>query len=157
MFWWQSSFTVASIAEMPRTTCFSATIIVCTVVCYSSVNQKRSKIKLVESEDNVRVQDQFDKPSSARSIPFVLSEISMRNFWARRLLWKSLDRDLLVKKSARELAMLACKPFSEQTKCVMNSRKRGVVMLIKRLQYFRRLLVFANLPLFSLLWAFNHV
>ena len=43
--------------------------------------------------------------------------------------------------------MLACKPFSEQTKRVMNSRKRGVVMLIKRLQYFRRLLVFANLSL----------
>ena len=33
--------------------------------------------------------------------------------------------------------MLACKPFSEQTKRVMNSRKRGVIMLIKRLQYFR--------------------
>ena len=35
-----------------------------------------------------------------------------------------------MKKSARELAVLACKPFSEQTKRVMNSRKRGVVMLM---------------------------
>ena len=89
----------------------------------------------------------FDKHWSARSLPFVLSESSIRNFWALKLLSKSLERDVLVKKSARELALLACKPFSEQTKRVMNSRKRGVVMLIKRLQYFRRLLVFANLSL----------
>ena len=89
----------------------------------------------------------FDKHWSARSLPFVLSESSIRNFWALKLLSKSLERDVLVKKSARELALLACKPFSEQTKRVMNSRKRGVIMLIKRLQYFRRLLVFANLSL----------
>ena len=90
----------------------------------------------------------FDKHSSARLLPFVLSEISMS---------KSLVRDVLAKRSARELAMLACKPFSEQTERVMNSRKRGVVMLIKRLQYFRRLLVFANLSLLSLLSAVKHV
>ena len=89
----------------------------------------------------------LDKHSSARSLPFVLSESSIRNFWVLKLLSKSLERDVLVKKSARELALLACKPFSEQTKRVMNSRKRGVIMLIKRLQYFRRLLVFANLSL----------
>ena len=48
---------VPPIAEMSRTTCFSITIILYTVVCNSNKYQKRSKTKLVESDDNVRVQD----------------------------------------------------------------------------------------------------
>ena len=50
----------------------------------------------------------------------------MRNFRALKVLSKPLERDVFVKNSARELAMLACEPFSEQTKRVVNS-KQGVL------------------------------
>ena len=69
----------------------------------------------------------LDKHSSARSVHLVFSEIAMRNIRAPKLLSKPLERDVLVKNSARELGMLACKTFSEQTKRVVNSRKQGVL------------------------------
>ena len=69
----------------------------------------------------------LDKHSSARSVPLVFSEISMRNIRAPKLLSKHLERDVLVKNSARELSMLVCKTFSEQTKRVVNPRKQGVL------------------------------
>ena len=50
----------------------------------------------------------------------------MRNIRALKLLSKPLERDVFVKNSTRELGMLACKKFSEQTKRVVNSRKQGV-------------------------------
>ena len=80
---------------------------------------------LIESEDSVGFR-MLDKHSSVRSLPFVFSEIVMRNR-ALKLLSKPLERDLLVKNSARELGMLVCKTFSEQTKRVVNSRKQGVL------------------------------
>ena len=64
----------------------------------------------------------LDRHSSERLI-----EISMRNIRAPKLLSKPLERDVLVKNSARELGVLACKTFSEQTKRVVNSRKQGVL------------------------------
>ena len=69
----------------------------------------------------------LDKHSSARSVPFVFSKISVRNIRALKLLSKPWERDVLVKNSARELGMLACKTFSEQTKRVVNLRKQGVL------------------------------
>ena len=66
----------------------------------------------------------LDKHSSARSLPFVSSEISMRNIRTLKPLSKPLKRDVLVKTSARELALLTCEPFSEQTKRVVNFRKQ---------------------------------
>ena len=65
----------------------------------------------------------LDKHSSARSVPFVSSKISVRNIRALKLLSKPWERDVLVKNLARELGMLACKTFSEQTKRVVNPRK----------------------------------
>ena len=69
----------------------------------------------------------LDKHSSARSVPFVFSKISVRNIRALKLLSKPWERDVLVKNLARELGMLACKTFSEQTKRVVNLRKQGVL------------------------------
>ena len=69
----------------------------------------------------------LDKHSSERLLPFVFSEISMRNIRALKLLSKPLEREVLVKNSAQELGVLACKTFSEQTKRVENSRKQGVL------------------------------
>ena len=68
----------------------------------------------------------LDKHSSARSVPFVFSKISVRNR-ALKLLSKPWERDVLVKNLARELGMLACKTFSEQTKRVVNLRRQGVL------------------------------
>ena len=56
----------------------------------------------------------LDKHSSERLLPFVFSEISMRNIRALKLLSKPLERDLLVKNSALELGMLACKHFQNK-------------------------------------------
>ena len=69
----------------------------------------------------------LDKHSSARSVPFVFSKISVRNIRALKLLSKPWERDVLVKNLARELGMLACKTFPEQTKRVVNPRKQGVL------------------------------
>ena len=69
----------------------------------------------------------LDKHSSARSVPFVFSKISVRNIKALKLLSKPWERDVLVKNLARELDMLTCKTFSEQTKRVVNPRKQGVL------------------------------
>ena len=69
----------------------------------------------------------LDKHSSAKSLPFVFSEISIRNIRALKLFSKPLERDVLVKNSARELGVLPCKTFSEQIKRVVNSRKQGVL------------------------------
>ena len=44
-----------------------------------------------------------------------------------KLLSKPFETDVLVKNSARKFAMLACEPFSEQTKRVVNSRKQGML------------------------------
>ena len=49
----------------------------------------------------------FHKHSSARSLTFVFSEMSMRNCRTPKLLSKPLERDVLGKNSARELAMPA--------------------------------------------------
>ena len=68
----------------------------------------------------------LDKHSSAKSLPFVFSEISIRNR-ALKLFSKPLERDVLVKNSARELGVLVCKTFSEQTKRVVNSKKQDVL------------------------------
>ena len=65
----------------------------------------------------------LDKHSSARSLPFVFSEILTRNIRALKLLSKTLERDVLVKNSAEELVMLACKPFS------LDSKMQGVICL----------------------------
>ena len=54
----------------------------------------------------------LDKHSSARSLTFVFSEM-MQHSRTLKLLSKRLERDVLVENSARELAMLACEPFSE--------------------------------------------
>ena len=69
----------------------------------------------------------LDKHSSARSVSFVFSKISVRNIRALKLLSKPWERDVPVKNLARELGMLACKTFSEQTKRVVNPRKQGVL------------------------------
>ena len=71
----------------------------------------------------------LDKHSSPRSLPFVFSEISTRNIRALKLLSKTFERDVLVKNSAGELVMLACKPFSERIKFVVDSKMQGVICL----------------------------
>ena len=68
----------------------------------------------------------LDKHSSTRSLAFGFSEMLMRKFRPLKLLSKHLERDALGKNSARGLGMLACEPFSEQTKSVVNSRKQAV-------------------------------
>lgn len=72
----------------------------------------------------------------------------MTNIRALKLLSKPLERDVFVKNSTRELGMLACKKFSEQTKRVENSRKQGVY--VDQTVVIFRSLLFINLPLLSL-------
>ena len=81
----------------------------------------------------------------------------MRNIRALKLLSKPLERDVFVKNSTRELGMLACKKFSEQTKRVANSRKQGVyvdqtVVIFPLLACLHKSSAFI-----SLLSAVNHV
>ena len=68
-------------------------------------------------EDNVGLK-MLDKHSSARSSTFVSPEMLMKNCRTLKLLSQHLERDVLVENlargsGARELAMLACEPFSE--------------------------------------------
>ena len=60
----------------------------------------------------------LDKHSSARSLAFVFSEISMRNCRTLKLLSNPLERDVLVKNSARELGNPPCLHVNHfQSKC----------------------------------------
>ena len=71
-------------------------------------------------EDNVGLK-MLDKHSSARSLTFVFPEMLMKNCRTLKLLSQHLERDVFVENlarglgdsGARELAMLACEPFSE--------------------------------------------
>ena len=81
----------------------------------------------------------------------------MTNIRALKLLSKPLERDVFMKNSTRELGMLACKKFSEQTKRVENSRKQGVyvdqtVVIFPLLACLHKSTAFV-----SLLSAVNHV
>ena len=81
----------------------------------------------------------------------------MTNIRALKLLSKPLERDVFMKNSTRELGMLACKKFSEQTKRVENSRKQGVyvdqtVVIFPLLACLHKSTAFI-----SLLSAVNHV
>ena len=67
----------------------------------------------------------LDKHSSAGSLAFVYSEMSIRNFRTLKLLSKHLEEKYFWK-IGLGLTMLACEPFSEQTKRVVNSKKKAV-------------------------------
>ena len=89
-----------------------------TVVCDFNKYHSEARSRLIE--DNVGLK-MLDKHSSARSSTFVSPEMLMKNCRTLNLLSQHLERDILAENlaqglagsGARELAMLACEPFSE--------------------------------------------
>lgn len=81
----------------------------------------------------------------------------MTNIRALKLLSKPLERDVFVKNSTRELGMLACKKFSEQTKRVENSRKQGVYVDQTVVIFPLFACLHKSTAFISLLSAVNHV
>ena len=81
----------------------------------------------------------------------------MTNIRALKLLSKPLERDVFVKNSTRELGMLACKKFSEQTKRVENSRKQGVYVDQTVVIFPLFVCLHKSTAFISLLSAVNHV
>ena len=81
----------------------------------------------------------------------------MTNIRALKLLSKPLERDVFVKNSTRELGMLACKKFSEETKRVENSRKQGVYVDQTVVIFPLFACLHKSTAFISLLSAVNHV
>ena len=81
----------------------------------------------------------------------------MTNIRALKLLSKPLEREVFVKNSTRELGMLACKKFSEQTKRVENSRKQGVYVDQTVVIFPLFACLHKSTAFISLLSAVNHV
>ena len=81
----------------------------------------------------------------------------MTNIRALKLLSKPLERDVFVKNSTRELGMLACKKFSEQTKRVEDSRKQGVYVDQTVVIFPLFACLHKSTAFISLLSAVNHV
>ena len=77
----------------------------------------------------------LDKHSSARSLAFVFSEISTRNCRTLKLLSNPLERDVLVKNSARGLEGSPClhvNHFQRNQEC-RELKEVSCVMMIKML------------------------
>ena len=81
----------------------------------------------------------------------------MTNIRALKQLSKPLERDVFVKNSTRELGMLVCKKFSEQTKRVENSRKQGVYVDQTVVIFPLFACLHKSTTFISLLSAVNHV